>query len=96
MAKRKTADVVADIRKALEEKKVVIGAGITIKNLKLGKVELVYLSQNCSKNAAEDIEHYAKVGNIKVMKLSYPNDELGVLCKKPFSISVLSVLRGNK
>lgn len=96
MAKRKTTDVVADIRKALEEKKVVIGAGTAIKNLKLGKTELVYLSQNCPKNTTEDIEHYAKIGNIKVVKLSYPNDELGVLCKKPFSISVLSVLRERK
>jgi len=82
---------IAEIRKLLKSKGIVIGTGRTLKNLKLGKVGKVYLSSNCSEKARESIEHYSKLGKAEIVKLKYPNDELGILCKKPFSISVLSV-----
>ncbi len=81
---------VDDIKKKIKEEKVIIGTERTIKVLKLGKVEKVFLTSNCPSDVKEDIEHYAKLAKIKVVKLKQPNVELGVICKKPFPISVLS------
>ena len=83
----------ADLKKLLKTDKLIIGKERTIKSLKLGKLEQVFLSSNCS--CIEDIEYYAGLsGKAKVDKLKVPNDELGVICKKPFSISVIGVLKG--
>lgn len=90
-AKTKTSDVAAEIKKLVESKAAVIGTKRTIKNLKLGKVEKIFLSSNCPKDAAGDIEYYSKIAKVPIIKLKYSNDDLGVMCKKSHSISVLSV-----
>ncbi len=88
-----SAKDVIDIRKSLSAGKVVIGAEETVKNIKLGKVSKVYLGKNCPKDTQEDIERYSKTDEIECTVL---NDSLDVVCKKPFSISVLSILSDNE
>jgi large subunit ribosomal protein L30e len=78
-----------ELIKLLKENKPLIGTNQVIKNLKLGKLKEIYLSSNCPKNTMEDIKHYAKLCNVKVNELKENNEELGTICKKPFSISVL-------
>ncbi|HLC46776.1 MAG TPA: ribosomal L7Ae/L30e/S12e/Gadd45 family protein [Candidatus Nanoarchaeia archaeon] len=80
-----------DIKKFVKDKKAVIGTEQTIKMLKQGRVTEVFLSSNCMKETKETIQRYASLGGVKVTDLEIPNDELGVICKKPFMISVLSV-----
>jgi len=87
MAKAK----LTDLKNAIKSKKLIIGTEMTIKNLKLGKLAAVYLSKNCAENIKKDIQYYAKLAKVEVIQLPYANDELGVVCKKPFSISVLSL-----
>ncbi len=84
---------IAEIRKLLKNKGTIIGSERTLKNLKLGKVKKVYLSSNCADDVRDRIEHYSKLSKAEIVKLNYPNLELGILCKKPFSISVLSVMK---
>ena len=67
---------------------------MSIKNLRLCKVQKVFLSSNCPAGIEKDLSYYAGLSGAEVHKLEYPNDELGVVCKKPFSISVLAVLKG--
>lgn len=69
---------------------LIIGTDVTMKYLRAGKVKTVFLSSNCPKGVEEDIRHYAGE-KVKVEKLEVPNDELGVICKKGFPISVVSV-----
>ena len=83
-----------EIKKLIKEKKVIIGTERAIKSLKLGKVEKVLLSSNCAEKTLEDINYYTGLSSIETVKLGYSNEELGTICKKPFSISVLSVLKG--
>ena len=83
-----------EIKKLIKERKVIIGTERAIKGLKLGKVEKVLLSSNCAEKTVEDINYYAGLSSIETVKLGYSNEELGTICKKPFSISVLSVLKG--
>ena len=85
-----------EIKKLLKSKSLVIGTENTLKNLKLGKIDRVIFSSNCPDKVAEDLGYYAGLSNVETVKVPYPNEELGVICKKPFSISVLSILKGVK
>lgn len=81
------------IKKLLKERQIILGTEKTLKEMKLGNVEQVLLTSNCPESVIEDVNHYAKLGDVETHTLSMPNDELGVICKKPFRISVLSVLK---
>ena len=84
---------ITEIREALKKEIVVIGTKDTIKNLKKGKLEKIFLSSNCPKSIKADIISYSKLSKIPVTTLKKSNEEIGTLCKKPFSISVLSILK---
>lgn len=80
-----------DFKKLLKQKTVFIGAEETIKHLKKGELSKVFVTSNCAPEVLDDINHYAGLGQVEVVSLEVPNDELGILCKKPFAISVLGV-----
>jgi len=84
---------VTDIKKELKTRKIVIGTKIVIKNLRLNKLEKVYIASNCSESSKKELEYYSKLLNIPIITLKQPNDELGVICKKQYSISMLGVLK---
>ncbi len=93
MAKKKKAveETILKIKKAIDEKKVVIGTKQVLEGLREGKIKEVYLSVNCPAEAIQDIEQLTSIGNIPVINLKQANDELGVVCKKPFSISIMAI-----
>ncbi|MDP6647912.1 MAG: ribosomal L7Ae/L30e/S12e/Gadd45 family protein [Candidatus Woesearchaeota archaeon] len=93
---RKKSLTSTEIKKLIKEKELVIGTERTIKNLKLGRVEKIILSSNCAENVISDLNSYARLGNVETIRINYLNEELGVICKKLFSISVLSILKGAK
>jgi len=82
-----------DIKKIIKTKNLVIGTARTIKNLKLGRVEKIIISSNCTEGVINNLNYYAGLSKAETVKVNYPNDELGIICKKPFSISVLSILK---
>lgn len=84
----------AEIKKMLKAGNVIIGTERAIKNIKLGRVQKVLVSSNCPEGVEKDINYYASLSGAEIQKLEYPNDELSVICKKPFSISVLAFLKG--
>ncbi|MBI3035533.1 ribosomal L7Ae/L30e/S12e/Gadd45 family protein [Candidatus Woesearchaeota archaeon] len=84
----------SEIKKMLKSGNVVIGTERTMKNLKLGRVQKVLMSSNCPARVEKNISYYSGLSGAEVHKLEFPNDELSVICKKPFSISVLALLKG--
>ena len=84
----------AEIKKMLKSGEIIIGTERTIKSLKLGRVQKVLISSNCQVSVEKDLNYYASLSGAELHKLDYPNDELSVICKKPFSISVLAFLKG--
>jgi large subunit ribosomal protein L30e len=84
---------IEEIRKNLKSNKLIIGTEETVKELKLGRLNKVFLASNCNPAVRKDIEHYAKLGGTELVLLDIPNDELGVACRKTFFISVLSMLK---
>lgn len=85
-----------EIKKILKSEDLIIGTEKTLKKLKSGKVQKVMVSSNCPPEVEGDINYYAGLCGAQVYKLEYPNEEIGTMCKKPFSISVLSLLKGAK
>ena len=63
------------------------GVEVTLKKLRKGELRKIYLSTNCKDK--ETIHSLAKKTGIQVVELQENNAEIGVICKKPFSISAL-------
>lgn len=82
---------VDDIKKAIEKEKVIFGTERVLKGLKKGEIDTVYVTVNAPDEVKEDVAHYSGLSGAKVVDMKQPNDELGALCKKPFSISVLGI-----
>ena len=83
-----------EIKKMVKSGGVLLGTQRTIKGLRLGKIEKVLVSSNCPARVEKNISYYAGLSGAEMHKIDYPNDELGIICKKPFSISVLAVVKG--
>jgi large subunit ribosomal protein L30e len=84
---------IQELKKELNTDKILIGTDRTLKSLKQGNVIKVYLSNNVAEEVKQDIEYYAGLSKVELVSLPFPNDELGAVCKKPFSISVVGLLR---
>lgn len=80
-----------EIKDAVKSKKLIIGSNRTSKELKLGKVKLVIIASNCPKSIRDDVKHNGKLGKVEINEFKGDSIELGTLCKKPFSASIVSV-----
>ena len=87
----KNFDDMADFKKLLAANKLILGTEETIKKIRGGKISKVYLVSNCENSVRVDIHHLCSLGNVPCVVLSQTNDEIGVVCKKPFAISVVGV-----
>lgn len=78
-----------EIRKLLSADALIIGTERSLKALRAGKLQKIILASNCSAETRAAIE--SAKGKAVVVDAKETNDELGVLCKKPFRIAVLGV-----
>jgi len=86
-------EITVEIKKSMEDKKLVLGTKRVIKELRLGKFKKVYVSSNCPKDVVADINKYGEGTGTEVVLLDFPSPELGVLCKKQFFISVAGLIK---
>ncbi|MFT4261535.1 MAG: ribosomal L7Ae/L30e/S12e/Gadd45 family protein [Candidatus Woesearchaeota archaeon] len=80
-----------EIKKLLGTKNLIIGKEETMKAIRSGELKKVFLASNADPSLKEDIEYYNKIKEFEVVLLKINNEDLGVMCKKPFSIQVLGV-----
>lgn len=80
-----------DLVKELKDKKQVFGSKEAIKQINKGNAETIYLAKDCL--FADAILNSAKEKGIEIKKLDISSEQMKVLCKKPFSVSVISVLK---
>ena len=83
------SDIIAEIKTGVKENKLIFGAEETMKALRNGQVDKIYLAANSPINTKEDIMHYAKIAGVEVADTQTRNDDLGNICKKPFAIAVI-------
>ena len=81
-----------DILEAKKKKRLVFGSKQSLKAIKDKSASLVILSENCQESVKRDITHYAKIAKTEI-KTFKDSKELGIICGKPFVISVLTILK---
>jgi large subunit ribosomal protein L30e len=91
MAKKQVDKNIEEIKKLLKTKKIIFGSDVTMKELKRGGIAKIFLAGNTAKPISDDVEYYSGLAGAAVVKLDYPNSELGALCKKPFPVSVIGI-----
>ena len=84
-------DIERGIRVAVDTGKVILGSNKSIQAIELGNGELVVLAANAPKTLKEDVEVYSKLSEIPVHVFDGSSVELGSVCGKPFTVSVLVV-----
>jgi large subunit ribosomal protein L30e len=77
------------IREAIDANLVILGYKRTVKAIKRGELESVILPQNCP--FKKDIVYYSRLAKVKILKFSGNTLELGELCRRPFSVSVVGI-----
>lgn len=82
---------VEDIKKMLKTGNLILGSERTLKALRNKELTHVYLASNAPSSLVKDVEYYAAITGVVIEKLDMPNDELGVLCKKPFNIACIGL-----
>ena len=93
MAKKKElSEEIKLLKEKVKEGNAVIGTDRVVKELKKGSLSQVYLASNVSSSVEKDINTYAELINVPVIKLELNNEEMGVLCKKNFIIAVLGII----
>ncbi len=81
-----------ELKKWTTEKKLVVGTLRTMKLLKQNKLSKVFITKNIPLTVKKDLQRNAKVSKTEVIELDLTNEQLGLALKKPFLISVISIL----
>lgn len=98
MARKKSKEKIdvnlRELQKYLREKpnSLLFGTKRNIKLIKLGKVKEIFLARDCYDKIKERILNYSRFSDIKVNVLLQTKEELALICKKDFQISVIGVL----
>ncbi len=85
------ADLFTQIKRAQKDNKVVYGLKSVLKCLADQRAQVVVASSNAQDEDQLKVER--RRGEISVEKVSIPNTELGTLCKQPFRVSFLAILK---
>jgi len=93
MAKKAVDTIVGEIKKLLKNKEIILGTEKVLKELKLGKLAKVYVSNNTPESVRADLTKYGKLVDVEIINLKFSNEEIGEICKKPFLISVLGQIK---
>ncbi len=92
MAKKKeVAEEIKFLKSKVDAGKAIIGKARVMKELKVGKLNKIFLARNCAPETRKEIQYLANLSGIELVELEQTNEELGVICKKNFFISVLGI-----
>ena len=80
-----------ELRMALRTGRVQLGSKVAIRELRRGRARMAIISSNCQAKTREEIETHGKLSNIPVLNHQKDSIDLGVLCGKPFSVSVIVI-----
>lgn len=72
----------------LKNKKPIFGLKITLKKIASNKIKKVYIASNC--HVKDKLELMSKTSGFELIEVEQNSNELGKLCKMPFSTSIVS------
>jgi ribosomal protein L30E len=76
-----------ELKKDIVEKEYIIGFNKVKKGIISDEFSKVYIASNCKEK--EIIQNLCKLNNIKLEELNITNKELGIICKKTYSIGII-------
>ncbi len=76
-----------DVHEMLQKKRKAIGAKMTLKNAKKGKVKTAVIASNCPISTKKKLKSL----KVDVLKFRGSSKELGIICGKPFTVSVVGL-----
>jgi large subunit ribosomal protein L30e len=82
-----------EIKKNLTTGKLIIGSKRTLKAIRASKIAKVFLASNAPKDIVDDLEYYASLGGFNLEHVDIDCEDMGTLCKKPFMISVVGLIK---
>ncbi len=82
-----------EIKASLLSDKIIFGTERTLQFLKQDKLANVFISLNAPDEVKTDIASYCETNDCGAEQLSISNQELGVICKKQFPVSVVGLLK---
>ncbi|MDE1825926.1 MAG: 50S ribosomal protein L30e [Candidatus Micrarchaeota archaeon] len=86
------ADLVKDIRLAVDTGSVVIGTNEVMRAVNDDKAKLVIIAAKGKKQTVADILHTCSVASVKFIKFKEGSLELGTACGKPYSVNTVAVI----
>jgi len=85
---------IAELKKIIEENDTAFGSKSALKLLKGNKISTIILSNDCDPGLLDKIRKISQ--KISVIQLDRSKEELSEACKKPFKISVVSIVAEKK
>ncbi len=84
-------DLTKLIKKKVKEGDIILGYNRVIKAIKTKRLQTIVYANNFPKERLKIVKHNARISKIEVKE--YPKDsvELGLVCGKPFTISILAI-----
>ena len=64
-----------------------------LKLIRNNKISKVYLAANFPAELKQDLGRYAKLSKFDIVETKFNNEELGIVCRKPFFVSVVGILK---
>ncbi len=89
-------DAVKEIRRAVDTGKIAFGSKESEKSLKNGSAKLIIVANNVPKLVKEKTLSFAEAGKTPVFMFNGSGIELGSVCGKPFTVSLMAVLGEGK
>ncbi|RJS86923.1 50S ribosomal protein L30e [Candidatus Bathyarchaeota archaeon] len=80
-----------ELRMALKTGRFHLGSKSALKELLKGRAKLIILSSNCPEHYRRQIEEYAKLAGVPILRHRKDSIDLGTLCGKPFPVSAIVI-----
>jgi len=77
--------------KADKEKKLIKGFKESLKALKAGKADEVFVASSCSDSMKRQLRETSELAKAKLTELNVTAEQLSAQLKKPFTITVLAI-----
>ena len=90
--KKVVGDETEFLKTKAQQGQVLIGLDRVLKSIKGNKVNKDFLASNCPPKMKEDVTYYATLAQVPVLEAKLNNEELGLVCKKNFLVSVVGII----
>lgn len=83
--------LVEEIQTAIKSNRIIVGYKESINFVKTNSPKLIVLAKNVPKNIKKEIDRNAKISNSKIEIFDGNSSNLGIICGKPFPVSILII-----